>query len=129
MITLSSIDVTCFRKTKLANLKTRAMRSGAWFKALQRIDRVLFDLTLRVVDNIRSGKLAKSLFTIIKKLDEALTTNFSIHLRKIGLLLAQKVSFTAQKLGNISAGDWLLDSSFPLFLAVMHMNDANAVRR
>jgi len=105
------------------------MRSGAWFKALQRIDRVLFDLTLRVVDNIRSGKLAKSLFTIIKKLDEALTTNFSIHLRKIGLLLAQKVSFTAQKLGNISAGDWLLDSSFPLFLAVMHMNDANAVRR
>ena len=129
MTTDSSIDVTRFRKTKLANLKTRAMRSGAWFKALQRIDRVLFDLTLRVVDNIRSAKLAKSLFTIIKKLDEALITNFSIHLRKIGLLLAQKVSFTAQKLGNISAGDWLLDSSFPFFLAVMHMNDVNAVRR
>ena len=128
MTTISSIDTARFGKTKLANLKKRAMRSGAWFKILQRIDRVLFDLTLKVVDNIRSANLAKSLLTIIKKLDEALITNFSIHLKKIGLLLAKKVSLTAQKLGNISAGDWLLDSSFPCFLAVMNINDVNAAR-
>ena len=54
-------DVFCFLdKKQLVNLKTKAMRSGAWFKALQRIDRVLFDLTIRVVDTIRSAKLAKS---------------------------------------------------------------------
>jgi hypothetical protein len=33
-------------KKLLVNLKTKAMRSGVWFKALQRIDRVLFDLTM-----------------------------------------------------------------------------------
>ena len=104
------------------------MRSGVWFKALQRIDRILFDLTLRIVDNIRSAKLAKSLLTLIKKLDEALISNFSIRLRKIGLFLAQKVSFTAKKLGNVFAGDWFLDSSFALFLAVMHINSVNVVK-
>ena len=87
------------------NLKTKAMRSGAWFKALQRIDRVLFDLTIRVVDNIRSAKLAKSILVLTRKLEDAMKSSFSIRLREIGLPLAQKISFTAQKLGNISAGE------------------------
>jgi len=53
-------------KKQLVNLKTKAMRSGAWFKALQRIDRVLFDLTIRVVDNIRSSTLAKSIQLLVR---------------------------------------------------------------
>ena len=87
------------------NLKTKAMRSGAWFKALQRIDRVLFDLTIRVVDNIRSAKLAKSMLVLTRKLEDAIKSSFSNRLREIGLPLAQKISFTAQKLGNISASE------------------------
>ncbi len=110
-------------KKQLVNLKTRAMRSGAWFKALQRIDRVLFDLTIKVVDNIRSPKLAKSIQALTKKLEEAIKSDFSSRLRTIGLPLAQKISLTAQKLGNISAGGWAVDSSFAIFLAVMHVND------
>jgi hypothetical protein len=98
------------------------MRSGAWFKALQRIDRVLFDLTIRVVDNIRGAKLAKSIAVVTRKLEDAMKSSFSNCLKEIGLPLAQKISFTAQKLGNISAVDWAFDSSFAIFLAVMHMN-------
>ena len=98
------------------------MRSGAWFKALQRIDRVLFDLTLRVVGTIRSAKLAKSIAILTRKLEDAVKNSFSNRLRAIGLPLAQKISFTAQKLGNISAGGWAFDSSFAIFLAVMHLN-------
>jgi hypothetical protein len=109
-------------KKQLVKLKTKAMRSGAWFKALQRIDRVLFDLTIRVVDTIRSAKLAKSILALARKLEDAMESSFSSRLREIGSPLAQKVSFTAQKLGNISAIDWAFDSSFAVFLAVMHMN-------
>ena len=104
-------------------MKTKAMRSGAWFKALQRIDRVLFDLTIRVVDTIRSARLAKSIAVLAKKLENALKSNFSRRLRVIGLPLAQKISFTAQRLGNISAADWPFDSSFVIFLALMHSNN------
>jgi hypothetical protein len=49
-------------------------------------------------------------------------SGFSCRLREIGLPLAQKISLMAQKLGNISAGGWAFDSSFAIFLAVMHMN-------
>jgi hypothetical protein len=114
----------CFlSKKQLVNLKTKAMRSGAWFKTLQRIDRVLFDLTIRVVDNIRSARLAKSINALARKLEDAIKRGFSSRLRELGLPLAQKTSLTAQKLGNISANSWAFDSSFAIFLAVMHVND------
>ena len=116
-------------KKQLVNLKTKAMRSGAWFKALQRIDRVLFDLTIRVVDNIRSAQLAKSIHILISKLKNAMERNFSSHLREIGLPLAKKISLTAQKLGNNSATTWSFDSSFAIFLAVMHVNDVKILKR
>jgi hypothetical protein len=122
--------VFCFlNKKQMMNLKTKAMRSGAWFKALQRIDRVLFDLTIRVVDNIRSAKLAKCIAVLTRKLECAMESSFSGHLRKIGLPLARKISFTAQKLGNISAGSWVFDSSFAIFLAVMRVNDIKIFKR
>jgi len=116
-------------KKQLVNLKSKAMRSGAWFKVLQRIDRVLFDLTIRVVDNVRSAKLAKSLLALTRKLEDAMKGNFSSRLRAIGLPLAKKISFTAQKLGNISAGSWVFDSSFAIFLAVMHVNNVKIFKR
>ena len=121
--TLNCDSFPFLNKKQLMNLKTKAMRSGAWFKVLQRIDRVLFDLTIRVVDNIRSTQLAKSMLVLTRKLENAMKGSFSIRLSEIGLPLAQKISFTAQKLGNISAGDWVFDSSFAIFLAVMHINN------
>ena len=57
------------------------------------------------------------------KLEDAMNNSFSSRLREIGLPLAQKISFTAQKLGNISASEWLYDSSFVIFLAVMRVDD------
>jgi hypothetical protein len=87
-------------KKQLVNLKIKAMRSGAWFKALQRIDRMLFDLTIRVVDTIRSEKLAKSILALARKI-ENFFSGFSICLNEIGLSLAQKISLMAQKLGYL----------------------------
>jgi len=118
----NSVAFRFLDKKQLVNLETKAMRSGAWFKALQRIDRVLFDLTIRVVDNIRGANLAKSIAVVTRKLEDAMKSSFSNRLKEIGLPLAQKISFTAQKLGNISAVDWAFDSSFAIFLAVMHIN-------
>ncbi len=126
---LNSVVFCFLDKKQLVNLKTKAMRSGVWFKALQRIDRVLFDLTIRVVDTIRSAKLIKSLLLLTRKLEDAIKSSFSIRLRKIGLPLAQKISFTAQKIGNISAGEWASDSSFAIFLAVMQVNNFKIFKR
>jgi hypothetical protein len=108
---------------KLVSLKNRALRSGIWFKALKRIDRVLFDLTIRVVETIHSTLLAKSIALIITKLETSMSNRFQNRIRNIGLPLAQKISAIAQKLGNDSAEQWARDSSFAFFLTIMHINN------
>ena len=110
-------------RKQLVKLKTKAMRSGAWFRALQSIDRVLIDLTIRVANSVRSVKLVESILTVSRKLESAMESRFSRVVREVGLPLAQKISFTAQKLGNISASSWVFDSSFAIFLAVMQINN------
>lgn len=110
-------------KKQLINLKTRALRSGAWFRALKRIDRALIDLTIKVVDNIRSSKLAKSILTLANKLEYVMKSPFSRRLEMIGLSLSQKTSLEGQKMGHPSAYNWATDSSFAFFLAVMHLNN------
>ena len=98
------------------------MRAGVWFRALPRIDRVLVDLTIKVVDNIRSAHLAKSLFAVVGKLEGLLESSVLKSLRLIGRPLAAQISLIAQKLGNASAKGWATDGSFAFFLAVMHTN-------
>jgi len=89
------------------------------------MDRILFDLTIRFVDNVRSEKLAKSIAVISRKLEDDIKGSFSDHLWTIGLPLAQRVSLTAQKLENNSSINWALDISFALFLVVTQINNTN----
>jgi hypothetical protein len=98
------------------------MRAGVWFRALPRIDRVLVDLTIKVTENIRSTHLARSLFAVVDKLEGLLESSVLKSLRLIGRPLAEKISLTAEKLGNASAKNWAADSSFAFFLAIMHTN-------
>ena len=109
-------------RTQLVNLRLKAMRAGVWFKALPRLDRVLVDLTIRVADNIHSASLVKCLFAVVGKLEGLLESSVLKSLRLIGRPLAEKISLTAQKLGNTSSKNWASDSSFAFFLAVMHTN-------
>ena len=111
-----------FEREKLRLLKLKAKRMGIWFKALTNLDRVLIDLVIKVVDKVRSVKLAMSLRTVVKKLEEALENRIFRIIRTIGLPLACKVVSLAKKWGNSSAEKWLSDLSFARFLAIMYLN-------
>jgi hypothetical protein len=110
-------------REQLLKLKLKAIRAGAWFRTLQRIDRVLFDLTIKVANNIRSITLARNILTIITKLESLLESSPMREIKGRGLRLAQKISLIAQKWGNISAKNWPSDLSFVYFLCVLHMNE------
>jgi hypothetical protein len=119
---------TFLNKIELLKLKTKAMRSGVWFRALQRIDRVLIDLTIKVADTVRSPKLAKSILSLTRKLETIMESGFSRACRAIGLPLAQKISIFAQKLGNASAKSWATDPVFAIYLAAMHLSGTKIFR-
>lgn len=117
-------NTSCFTlsRKRLINLKSIALRSGAWFMALRRAERVLIDLTIQIVDRVRSPVLAKTLLSIIKKLEYASENRVSREIREIGFPFAHKLSLLAQKWGNKCARDWAFDLSFARFLAIMHIN-------
>jgi len=120
--TFKDYSLNVLTRVGLLKLKRRAMRAGVWFKALSRIDRVLVDLTIKVVDAVSSRYLAKSIFTVVGKLDGLLESSVLSSLRLVGHSLAEKFSLIAQKWGNASAKSWSSDESFAVFLAVMQRN-------
>ena len=92
------------------------------FKELQRIDRALFDLTLRVAFNIRSVILAQGILMITQKLRALLQDKLPRSLRSIGLPMAQRLSKLAQEWGNGRAHVWVSEIGFIHYLAVMSID-------
>jgi len=111
------------RKEKLLKLKLKALRRGVWFTALSRIDRALINLTIKVADKVRSFTLAKTLLSVVEKLEDAFENKVLYTLEEAGFPLARKLSLLAQKWNNDSARDWMHDRSFAKFLAIMHINN------
>ena len=109
-------------KGQLVVLRRRALRAGVWFRRLPRIDRVLVDLTIRMVYNIRSVKLAKVLLSVTGKLEGLLESRFARRVREIGFSLASKQSIFGVGWGNPSCRSWATDPVYARFLAVMKIN-------
>ena len=112
----------------LIRVRTRAIRSGVWFRALSRMERGQIDLTLRVVRSVRSFFLAKVLYSIMGKLFGAMESRVSRLTREVGMPLARKLSEIARSWGCKSADRWADDPGFMRFLAVNYMNSSGLFR-
>jgi hypothetical protein len=116
-------DSGFLEKGQLLKLKLKAMRSGVWFRALPRIDRVLFDLTIKVTGTVRSFTLAKNILAVIRKLESIMESRFLRAIRENGFPIARKLCLIAQKWGNVTAKDWESDLGFAKYLAAMSFNE------
>ena len=107
---------------ELSRLRTRAMRSGVWFRALSRIDRVLLELTMKVARSVRSSNLARCILTVASKLESALESKVARFFREFGHAIAYKLCVVAMRWGNKYAVDWMKDLGFARYWAVMKLN-------
>jgi hypothetical protein len=101
---------------KLAGLKTRALRRRVWFRVLDRVERGLLDLTIRWVDNVRSGLLTETLLRILVKLARAMEQGMA-RVLTVGRERALRASLLAMGWGNSQAYEWRFDRGFWLKLA------------
>jgi hypothetical protein len=102
---------------ELVEARKVAQRRGVWFRVLNRVERGIVDLTVKVVDCIKSGRLAKMLEAIVEKLQLALENKADKLVRTIGLPLARKISNIAVSWGNLLASKWAEDRVFAMYLA------------
>jgi len=109
-------------RSKLVNLRAKAIRRGIWFRVLSKTERACIELTIRIVDKVRSHFLAKVLASIVQKLLGAMKSRIVHAMEEIGCSIAQKLSQIALNWGNVSAIQWMKNRSFIQYLTVMHMN-------
>ena len=74
------------------------------------------DLTIRWVDNVRSGRLAELLLRILVKLARAMEQGMA-RVLLVGRELALQASVLAVRWGNVEAYSWRSDRGFWLGIA------------
>jgi len=121
MKTTGEVQVPLIRDD-LIKVKTRALRRGAWYRVLTRVERACIDLVIKVVERVRSFSLRRALSSILSKLEAALESPVQRLMRGIGADLVFKLSKIAQEWGNKSAVHWAKDVGFMQYLTIMHMN-------
>ena len=105
----------------LARLRLKALRRGCWFRDLKRSERKLLELTIRVVEKVRSFLLAKIVSRIVGKLCEAMESVVHRLMRTEGRSLAEKLSRIGEAWGNRSAASWANEQGFIQFLTVSNL--------
>ncbi len=104
------LDRPLTRET-IAGLRLRALRRRVWYRALDRIERGLVDLTIRWVDRVRSGRLTETLLRILGKLARAMEHGMG-RVLSVGRELALRASVLAVSWGNSQAYAWRFDEGF-----------------
>jgi hypothetical protein len=118
---LTPLDVS--NREVLAKLKTIAVRRGLWFRVLSALERAVVDLTLKVVERVRSSVLRGILKSIASKVVEALKSrSFKERAMAIGRALAERLARIAERLGNKRAREWAEDPNFVMYLGVSWLN-------
>lgn len=109
-------------RAALLRLKSKAFRSGAWFKVLKNAERALVEATIRVVDQVRSPVVVNALLSVVGKLLDASKSRVEVAVKEFGLPYAHKLGSLALKWGNESARRWMFDLAFARYIAIMHIN-------
>ena len=105
----------------LAKLRLKARRSGAWFRDLKHNERRLLDLTISVVERVRSFMLAKIVSRLVSRLCEAMESRFYRLIRTSGLRMAEGLSEIALSWGYLAAKSWAKDRGFMQYLTVSNV--------
>ena len=108
-------------RENLAKLKRKAVRRGCWFRNLKRKERMLLDLTIRVVEKVRSFLLAKVVSRLVRILCEAMESRVYRLIRTEGLRMAEGLSEIAQSWGYRAAKSWGKDRGFMQYLTVSNL--------
>ena len=103
----------------LMRARARALRQRIWFKTLSRVERGIFDLTIRCVERVRSRVLTRIVSEIVAKILKTLKPSFLETAMMVGREIADELCGIALKWGNMSASRWKHDSGF---IRVLGMN-------
>jgi len=111
-----------FTRQFLSSVRSRALRRGVWFKALDTLERGVLTLASRVVDRVESAVLGVEIVKILRKLTDAMKSGFVRRIEEYGFGQALKMTKMAVKWGYNLAVDWSSDLGLARYLTVLDLN-------
>lgn len=111
-----------FSQEFLEGVRRKALRRGVWYTALDRVERGILTITIRVVDVVRSRALGVELVKIVKKLRDATRSGFVRRMEEFGLRRVREVARKAVEWGYDAARSWASDSGFVRYLTLIDMS-------
>jgi hypothetical protein len=106
-----------FSQDYLRNARSTALRKRVWFRALDRVERSIVDLTIVFVEKVQSQVLAKELVRILAKLKDDSKSVFIKHVEGYGYRKLRLVVEQAKGFGSLAQG-WLMDLGYAEWFAV-----------
>jgi len=99
------------------------MRKRVWYRAIDRLERGIFNLTTQIVDRVESELLGVELVKILSKLSDAMKSGFVRCMEGFGVGKARSISAQAVSFGYKSACSWASDIGLVRYLAFLKMNE------
>ena len=109
-------------KQDLLKIRSRALRTRIWFRALSKVERAIVDLTIRCIAKIRSNVLARTISMIVSKLLWSLEEGFMKRAERIGCEIAESLCTLGERWGNNAFSTWKYDKRFIKLLGVNALN-------
>ncbi len=122
LISLRDKEGVMLTRGFLLKIRRRAIRRRVYYRALDRLERGILELSARLLDSAQSVVLLQQLFEIVMKLEEALKGRFQLHMESFGVKRVAEVIMQALRFGYKGAIGWLRDPGFMEYLAVMDLN-------
>ena len=97
-----------------------ALRKRVWYKALDGLERGIVNLTIELVERVKSLRLAEMIASILEKLEGALRSEFARQLEAYGYGRMRAVIGVALGIGCREALGWA-GEGFARFLTVNNM--------
>lgn len=111
-----------FTREFLVGIRRKALQRKVWFSSLDRVERGIINLAVRVVFRVKSVVLGVEIMKILDKLRCAMKGKFVRWMEKYGLYRAFELSRLSVKLGNENAKYWSSDSGFARYLTLLSHN-------
>ena len=111
-----------FTKGFLLGLRRKAIRRRIWYRGLDSLDRGIFCLVTRVVDRVESEVLGVVLVKIVKRLRDAMKSEFVRLMESSGFRRAWEMAERAVEWGYGAAREWVRDKGFVMYQTLLIFN-------
>jgi hypothetical protein len=111
-----------FTKRFLLEVRQKALRRGVWFSSLDLVERGIFILSSKILDNIKNNLLKLQITRIIAKITNACKSVFQRHCELYGLERARVIQAQAKVFRYKLADNLCKDKDFINYIMFIDYN-------